>query len=104
MQAAGSADEQLMELGMGEREAIQLATQLGIGLLLMDEREGTLLARKRGFEVIGTLGIILEFAQLNRVSLEEALEDLGRTNFRRTAELFNQVRALAKQRGILSEK
>ena len=99
-QASGPFNEQLMELRIGEREAIQLAMQLGIGLLLMDEREGTLLAKKQGFAVIGTIGIILELAQLNLVSLEEALGRLGRTNFRRTAELFDRVRALARQRGI----
>jgi predicted nucleic acid-binding protein len=89
-----------MELGAGEREAIQLGLQLGIGLLLMDEREGTLLAKHQGFEVLGTLGVLLELAQLSLVSLDEALERLGQTNFRRTAELFDRVRTLARQRGL----
>ena len=101
-QAGDFFHEQLMELGIGEREAIQLATQLGIGLLLMDEREGTFLAKRQGFEVVGTLGVLLELAQLNLVPLEEGLERLGQTNFRRTAELFDRVRALARQRGIQS--
>ena len=99
-QASGPFNEQLIELEIGEREAIQLAMQLGIGLLLMDEREGTLVAKKQGLEVVGTIGITLELAQLNLVSLEEALERVGRTNFRRTADLFDRVRALARHRGM----
>lgn len=51
-------DPDLAKLDSGEREAISLATELRAGLLLMDEREGSAIARSRGLTVIGTLSVL----------------------------------------------
>jgi len=48
-------DPALAHLDAGERDAISLACELKVGLLLMDERDGVTLARRRGLMVIGTL-------------------------------------------------
>jgi predicted nucleic acid-binding protein len=47
-------DRDLTPLDAGEREAISLACELQVSLLLMDERDGVKIARQRGLNVIGT--------------------------------------------------
>lgn len=90
----------LAELHEGERDAIQLAFDLGVKLLLIDERAGAQIAREQGFFVTGTVGILLEAAELGYISLENALTRLAVTNFRRTTGFFDQVRDVARKRGI----
>lgn len=51
------ADPGLARLDPGEREAISLASELGASLLLMEERDGTAIARSLGLVVIGTLSV-----------------------------------------------
>src|SRR5580704_4509012 len=48
----------LQRLDKGERAAIALAGRIGADLLLMDDRDGVNAARRRGFAVTGTLGIL----------------------------------------------
>jgi predicted nucleic acid-binding protein len=57
-------------LDPGEREAIQLASELSADLLLMDDREGRLFALRRQLPVTGTLGV------LERADLVGLLSDL----------------------------
>jgi predicted nucleic acid-binding protein len=89
---------ELAELDLGEREALALATELNANLVLIDERPGTLTARQLGFKATGTLGVLVEAAQAGLVSIDEALDRLERTNFRRTPDLFAQVRSMARPR------
>jgi predicted nucleic acid-binding protein len=56
--AASDADGELMRLDPGEREAIQLALELGINTVLLDEADGRQLAEKLHLQVRGTLGIL----------------------------------------------
>jgi predicted nucleic acid-binding protein len=92
-------DETLIaELDRGEREAIQLAHELGVKVLLIDERDGARIAQQRGFAIMGTLGILVEGAEMGLLSLDESLTRLARTNFRRTPQLFEQIRKLAANR------
>ena len=53
-----SSDGSWQRLGEGEKAAISLAMDLGAGLILMDERQGTAAARGRGLAVTGTVGIL----------------------------------------------
>lgn len=48
--------ESLRALDAGEVAAILLAIELRADLLLMDDREGVIAARSKGFAVTGTLG------------------------------------------------
>lgn len=73
---------QLADLDPREREAIELALQLEIDLVLIDETEGRLQARKLQLKVKGTLGILEQAARLGKVHLPFALKKLEATNFR----------------------
>jgi len=67
-------------------------------LLLIDERDGARIAQQRGFTVMGTLGILVEGAGMGLLSLDESIARLACTNFRRTPQLFEQIRQLAANR------
>ena len=48
------------QLDAGESEAIVLAKEVSADLLLLDERQGTTIARNMGLKTTGILGILLE--------------------------------------------
>ena len=77
-----AADADLARLDPGEREAILLASELGASLLLMDERDGSAVARSRGLTVIGTLSVLDAAAARGWVDLPEMFQRLNRTSFR----------------------
>src|ERR1051325_3478303 len=83
-----SSEHELAGLDRGEWEAIQLAKEINANLLLIDERAGVRAARKQGFIVTGTLGVLVEAARSGLISIEEALGCLAKTHFRRTPDLF----------------
>jgi predicted nucleic acid-binding protein len=72
----------LRNLDAGEEDAIALAVELQADLLLMDDREGVLAARRKGFTVTGTLGVLALAAQHGLLNLAEAFDRMKRTNFR----------------------
>lgn len=47
-------------LGMGEAEAIALATEIPNAVLIMDDAEGRRMAQKLGLRVTGLLGVLIE--------------------------------------------
>ena len=51
-------------------------------MLLMDDREGVLAARRNGLKVIGTLGILALAARHGLLDLADAFDRVKRTNFR----------------------
>ena len=75
-------DSALQPLGDGERAAITLALSMHADLILIDERKGTSVALKKGFEVTGTLGILRLAARSRLIDLPVTLAELKRTNFR----------------------
>ena len=77
----------MLRLDAGERDAIQLALELNISTVLIDEIEGRKAAASLGLEVRGTLGILERGAKLGRVNLLVALQRLEKTNFRISPEL-----------------
>jgi predicted nucleic acid-binding protein len=66
----------------GERAAIGLAKSIAADLILMDDRAGVVVARRLGFSVTGTLGILDLAATRGLIELADAFARLKSTNFR----------------------
>src|SRR5438045_1200495 len=75
-------DPDLLRLDLGERFAIRLAIRIKADLMLMDDRDGANLARRRGIAVTGTLGILDLAATRGLIRLDVAIERLKQTSFR----------------------
>ena len=89
--AGGSDDPSLRALDQGEKAAIALGLSLAAGLILIDDRRSAAVARHKGFEVTGTLGILDLGARRRMVDLADALARLLTTNFRRREELLDAL-------------
>jgi uncharacterized protein len=64
-------------LDEGEAEAIVLAEEFKCDLLLMDERKGSKIARARGINTIGLLGVLLKAKELGLIkNAKPVLHDL----------------------------
>ena len=81
----------LPDLGLGEREAIDLASKVGAYALLMDDAKGRIAAERLNLRVFGTLGILDAAALRGFVDLQAALEKLKDTNFRAKPSLLESV-------------
>ncbi len=82
-------DPALESLDAGEEAAITLAIEVHADLLLMDDEEGVAVARGKGLEVTGTLGILVRAAQRRLLVLREAVDRLKLTNFRFRQDILN---------------
>jgi hypothetical protein len=81
----------LRGLDAGEAAAIALALELKADLLLMDDREGAVAARRSGFVVTGTLGALALAAERGLLNLSEAFDRLKSTNFRCPQGIMDQL-------------
>jgi predicted nucleic acid-binding protein len=98
--------ESSLELHAGERQAIALAKELGV-LLLMDDFDGRSEARRLGLDVVGTLGVLDDAAERGLLDFTAALGQLLRTSFRVAPDLLEQLRqreSLRRQRDADKEK
>jgi len=76
-------DITLAFLGLGEREAIQLAQESHADLILIDERKGSLEVQRRGLRTTGTLGVLLASAEFGLLDARQAyMRLIERTTFR----------------------
>lgn len=91
------ADEAL-QLGRGETEAISLAIERGLKVVLMDERRGRAAAEARGLVAVGTLNLIDLADERRLFDGIEVLNSLRQTTFRAERELFERFEALMKSR------
>jgi predicted nucleic acid-binding protein len=82
---------ELTRLDPGERAAIALAHALGAGLLLIDDRAGVAAARRQGFRVTGTLGVLADAAREGLLDLAAVFAALQATNFYAPAALFDAL-------------
>ena len=88
-------------LADGEAEAITLGLEQPGTLLLMDDRHGTVEARKRGLEVVGTLAVLDRAAARGWIDLREMFRRLRASTFRSPLRLMARMLeedALRKQR------
>jgi predicted nucleic acid-binding protein len=90
-QAPDSPDVELAEIQIGERQAIVLAQQLSADLIILDDRRARRLAQNRGLNVIGTIGVLTVAAEKGLITLDEAVEDLKKTNFRASLALLQSL-------------
>jgi len=88
--AAMVNDAALNALDAGEGAAIALAMELRADLLLMDDEEGVFVARQKGLEVVGTLGVLARAAQRQFLDLADAFDRIKRTNFRFRQEIMDE--------------
>lgn len=77
----GRDADDLAALDAGERDAIALALATKADLLLMDDQGGVAAARRRGFAVTGTLGLLDLAARKGLVDLAAAFARLKATSF-----------------------
>jgi len=89
--AIAGDDPQLRALDAGEKSAIELALSRRADLILIDDRRGAAVARDKGFEVTGTLGVLDLAARRGMIDLAAALARLRTTNFRRRRDLFDTL-------------
>jgi predicted nucleic acid-binding protein len=67
-------DDSLSELDAGERDAIQLALEMDIDTLLMDDIEGRREAMRRRLYITGTVAVLEKAAQRGLIEFHNALE------------------------------
>src|ERR1700741_3720265 len=95
-------DPALAHLDAGEREAISLASELQAILLLMDERDGVIIARHRGLKEVGTLAALDLAAGHGLIDLQTMFDRLRATTFRSprrlSARMLEQVAVRNKRR------
>jgi predicted nucleic acid-binding protein len=93
----GIPDDYLPDLGPGEREAIYLATKIGVDALLMDDAKARLAAERFNLRVFGTLGVLDAAALRGLVDFPAAVEKLKHTSFRTKPGLLDSL--LKRHRG-----
>jgi predicted nucleic acid-binding protein len=75
-------DPELDELDPGERDAIQLALEIGVDTVLMDEVRGRREALRRRLHVTGTVAVLEKAGQQGLIDFQDGLRRLEGTNFR----------------------
>lgn len=79
-----------IQLGLGETEAISLAIEQQVSIVLMDERRGRAAAEARGLLPIGTLNILDLADERGLLDGVTSLNELKRTTFRADQELLDR--------------
>jgi predicted nucleic acid-binding protein len=82
-----------IQLGNGETEAISLAIEKDVSIVLMDERRGRAAAEARGLLPIGTLNILDLADERGLLDGVTSLKDLKQTTFRADEELLDRFEA-----------
>ena len=80
-------------VGRGEAEAITIAIEMDVDIVVLDDYPARSEAMRLGLEVKGTLGIIRKLMELDRFkcNLEELSENLKSMNFRVKDNIFWEI-------------
>ena len=81
----------LKQLASGEQEAIALALELPADLLIMDDRDAVVSARKLGIATVGTLAVLDKASENGWLDLATAFGKLGQTSFRLPERLATEM-------------
>jgi len=85
-------------LDEGEAETIVLALEANTNLVLLDDREARLQAKRLGLKVAGTIGVLLRAKKLELInSLKAELDKLRETGFRVSKSLEEEVLRAASE-------
>lgn len=89
-----------MELDNGEAEALALATDLAVDIIVMDEHDGRMRARAMGLKTVGVIGILLRAKKEGRIqSLEDTFRSLReQIGFFISEELIHRILVEARER------
>ncbi|MDP8982837.1 MAG: DUF3368 domain-containing protein [Acidobacteriota bacterium] len=79
-------------LDRGESEAIALAIDMHVEVLLIDEQSGRLEAARRGLKVAGTLSVLDEADHAGLVDFDTAVARLLQTSFRISQAVLAEIR------------
>ncbi|MFN0125986.1 MAG: DUF3368 domain-containing protein [Verrucomicrobiales bacterium] len=90
--------DETIQLGRGETEAITLAIEMEVSIVLIDERRGRAAAEARGLLPVGTLNILDLADERGLLDGVAALEALQQTTFRADHELVGRFQARMKGR------
>jgi predicted nucleic acid-binding protein len=78
----------LEKLQAGEQAAILLAESINADIVLLDEKAARRVARDRGLQITGILGVLGKAATRGLVELAPAINRLRTTNFRSSPALL----------------
>ena len=92
-------DNAVSALDDGERAALELARRLNADLLLIDDRAGVAAARRKGFSVTGTLGVLDLAAGRGLVDLAASFSRLKATSFHHRPDLLDAILTRHNERG-----
>lgn len=81
-----------LRLDSGEREALALAAEMQVDVVLIDELQGREAAGRRGLRVAGTLAVLDEAAQAGFADFDQAVGLLRQTSFRVSDDVLAEVR------------
>jgi predicted nucleic acid-binding protein len=84
-------DPALRRLHQGESEAITLGLSLQADLVLMDDRAGVAVARGKGLNVVGTVGVLDLAARQQLIDITAVVAKLKATNFRYRRKLLDDL-------------
>ena len=86
----------LDSLHSGEREAIMVAEEIKANLIILDEKAARKIAKARGLNVTGLLGILEIATSKKLIDLPTVIARLQKTNFRASPHLLNKLLAKYK--------
>lgn len=81
----------MTHLDAGERDAILLAIEELADLVLLDDRQARIAAKKLGLPITGTVGIIDKAARAKLIDTHEVVEKLRETDFYIAEELLQDL-------------
>ena len=95
---AKTLSELRLILDAGESEAIALAERVHCRFLLMDERRGRQVAKKRGLTVIGIAGVLLAAKSEGLIeTVAPVVNSLSKEGYRLSKSLIAEILRLAKE-------
>jgi predicted nucleic acid-binding protein len=88
----------ISDLDRGEAEVLALAQELNAALVILDERMGRRHARRLGFRLTGTLGVLLRAKRQQFVpAVGPLIQDMQKAGIRFSGPLVDQVLRVAEE-------